>query len=377
MRDENDLSAKKMEIQDYPLWGNFKFKRVPVSFTLEITARCNLNCRHCYINLPAGDICAEKEELTVEEILNIGRQAVDMGAMWCLISGGEPLLRKDFADIFVGLKRLGLLVSVFTNGILINEEHMELFRKYPPRDIEMTVYGVTDKSYEAVTRKKGSFKKFKRNLELLKENGVRIRLKSMALRSNMHEQDAIADFCRSYTKDFYRFDPQIHLRFDGNPVRNAEIRAERLTPEEVVALEEGDTERIDSLRKNCKKYISDESADYAHEYLLNCGAGNGSFNVGYDGQFRLCSSLCAPGTTYDLRRGSLKEAWDVFVPEVRMIRAQLSDALDKCNKCSLVNLCMWCPAHAHLETGDLAGETSYYCEVAKKRAESILKGEKN
>ena len=300
-----------------------------------------------------------------------------MGAMWCLISGGEPLLRKDFADIFVGLKRLGLLVSVFTNGILINEEHMELFRKYPPRDIEMTVYGVTDKSYEAVTRKKGSFKKFKRNLELLKENGVRIRLKSMALRSNMHEQDAIADFCRSYTKDFYRFDPQIHLRFDGNPVRNAEIRAERLTPEEVVALEEGDTERIDSLRKNCKKYISDESADYAHEYLLNCGAGNGSFNVGYDGQFRLCSSLCAPGTTYDLRRGSLKEAWNVFVPEVRMIRAYSRGALDKCNKCRLVNLCMWCPAHAHLETGDLAGETSYYCEVAKKRAESILKGEKN
>jgi MoaA/NifB/PqqE/SkfB family radical SAM enzyme len=85
--------------------------------------------------------------------MDIARQAVRMGAMWCLITGGEPLLRDDFPDIYMGLKRLGLLVAVFTNATLISAEHVALFKKYPPRDIEITVYGVTKNTYEAVTRR--------------------------------------------------------------------------------------------------------------------------------------------------------------------------------------------------------------------------------
>ena len=54
-----------------------------------------------------------------------------MGALWCLLTGGEPLLREDFAEIYLGLKRLGLLVSVFTNACLVTPEHVELFQKVP------------------------------------------------------------------------------------------------------------------------------------------------------------------------------------------------------------------------------------------------------
>jgi len=82
----------------------------------------------------------------------IGREAVELGAFWCLITGGEPLLRKDFADIYLCLKNKGLLVSVFTNATLLNRDHIELFKKYPPRDIEVSVYGVTPETYESVTR---------------------------------------------------------------------------------------------------------------------------------------------------------------------------------------------------------------------------------
>jgi MoaA/NifB/PqqE/SkfB family radical SAM enzyme len=121
-----------MEIQQFPLWEKIKNKRIPLSFDLEITARCNLNCRHCYINLPAGDKDARAQELGAAEIMDIARQAVDMGALWCLITGGEPLLRHDFAEIYTGLKRMGLLVSVFTNATLISHEHIRLFQTYPP-----------------------------------------------------------------------------------------------------------------------------------------------------------------------------------------------------------------------------------------------------
>ena len=360
-----------IEIQDFPLWDKMKARRVPVSFDLEITARCNNDCRHCYINLPAGDREAKAQEMTVDEIGDIADQALELGAVWCLITGGEPLLRPDFADIYLLLKRKGLLISVFTNACLIADEHVALFERYPPRDIEVSVYGVTKETYETVTRRSGSFVRFMRGLDRLLGSGVKVRLKAMALRSNLHEIDEIAAFCRQRTKDYYRFDPQLHLRFDGDPARNEEIKSERLSPEEIVALERADPERFESLQKRCDKLIVPEFAQHTCNHLFHCGAGNGSFNVSYDGLFRLCSSLYHPDCVYDLRRGSLSDAWHNFVPQVRDMRSDRREFLETCRVCPLINLCMWCPAHAYLETGDLDGPAPYFCAVAHARAEML------
>jgi radical SAM protein with 4Fe4S-binding SPASM domain len=360
-----------LEIQHFPLWDKLKDKRVPLSFDLEVTARCNNDCRHCYINLPANDQAARTRELSLAEISRIADEAVSLGAMWVLITGGEPLLRPDFADIYLTLKRKGLLVSVFTNATLVNEEHFALFKKYPPRDIEVTVYGVTQETYERVTRRAGSFAAFRRGLDWLLERGVKVRFKAMALRSNVHELRAIARFCRERTKDYFRFDPLLHLRFDGNAARNEEIRAERLSPEEIVAIERADEQRFSALEKGGDKLIVPEFADFGCDHLFHCGAGNGSFNVSYDGRLRLCSSLWAEGTTYDLRSGTLIDAWFNFVPRIRDMRSHSREFLKRCRRCPLFNLCLWCPAHAHLETGKMDGYVPYFCEVAHARAEAI------
>jgi radical SAM protein with 4Fe4S-binding SPASM domain len=363
-----------MEIQEFKLWDKLQAKRGPVSFDLEITARCNNDCRHCYINLPVLDPAAQESELTAAEIVAIGDEAAGMGAIWCLLTGGEPLLREDFAELYLGLKRLGLLVSVFTNACLITPAHVDLFQKYPPRDIEVTVYGVTRETYEHVTRRPGAYDACMRGLDLLLHSGLKVRLKAMALQSNLHEHDAIADFCRARTKDFFRFDPQLHLRFDGDPGRNAEICAERLTPEQIAALEHADEKRFAALRKNCDTLIKDEFPHGGCDHFFHCGAGVGSFSVSYDGRFRLCSSLWAEGTTYDLRAGTLHEAWEQFVPQVRDLRSANPELLSTCRRCELMDLCLWCPAHAYLETGMMDGSTPYFCAVAHARA-ALLKGE--
>ncbi len=360
-----------MQIQDFPLWDKLKERRAVMSFDLEITARCNLHCGPCYINLPANDQEARAKELTVQEIGEIADQAVALGAVWALISGGEPFLRPDFPEIYMTLKRKGLLVSVFTNATLLREDHISLFKKYPPRDIEVTVYGASSETYDRVTGRPGSFAAFTHGLNRLLESGVKVRLKAMALRSNFHELSQIAAFCRSHTKDYFRFDPQLHLRFDRDEGRNAEIMAERLTPAEIVALERADGERFTALQKNCDTLISDEFTHYGCDHLFHCGAGNGSFNVGYDGKFRLCSSLWAPQTLYDLRKGTLREAWEKLVPAIRDLRSQRPEFLERCRRCSIINLCLWCPAHSYLETGEMDTVVDYFCQVAHARAAAI------
>lgn len=358
-------------LPEFPLWNRLGEKRIPFSFDFEITARCNHNCRHCYINLPAGDQEARSRELTLPEISAIADQAVGLGAMWVLISGGEPLLREDFPEIYLSLKRKGLLVSVFTNATLLRDEHLELFKKYPPRDIEVTVYGVTPKTYERVTRCPGSYAAFRRGLDMLLNAGIKVRLKAMALRSNVGELGAIATFCRQHTKDYFRFDPLLHLRFDGDAERNREIITERLAPEEIVRIEQADEERSQSLKKNCEQLIFPEGEHRNCQHLFHCGAGNSSFTVSYDGYFRLCSSLWHPDCIYDLKKGTLAEAWQRFVPRVRAMTSAAPEFLEKCRSCPIVNLCLWCPAHAHLESGRLDAWCDYFCQVAHARAENL------
>ena len=359
------------QLPDFPLWKKISNRRVPLDFYLEITARCNNNCRHCYINLPANDPIARRNELSLTEISNIADQAVDLGALWCLLTGGEPLLRHDFKEIYLALKRRGLLLSIFSNACLVTEELIAFFKEYPPQYIDVTVYGVTEKTYEAVTRKPGSYAAFRRGLDLLLKSGIKTKLKAVALRSNVHELPQITAFCQAHSSSTFRFDPLLHLRYDQNPIRNAEIWKERLSPEEIVAIEQADDERAGALQKNCEKFIFKDSSHHECNHLIHCGAGNGSFVVSYDGIFRLCLDLWHPDTIYDLRKGNLAEAWNELVPKVRDMRSNNPDYLDNCRNCPIVNLCIWCPAHAHLETGVLDEMVPYFCEVAHARAKAL------
>jgi len=364
-------AVSSLPLPHFFLWDKMKGKRALISFDLEITARCNLNCRHCYINLPAADRIAREKELSLEEISLVGDEAVSLGGLWCLITGGEPLLREDFVDVYRSLKNKGLLVSVFTNATLVTAQHIALFSKYPPRDIEVSVYGVTKETYERVTRRPGSFDAFIRGLELLLKSGIKVRLKAMALRSNVRELPKIAGFCRQNTKDYFRFDPFLHLRFDGNRTRNQEIKSERLSPEEIVALERSDPERFDSLNKECNTLIRPEFSGTSCNHLFQCGAGNRSCTLSYDGLFRLCSSLWHPHCVYDLKKGDLTDAWQNFVPGVRGMTSVRKEFTERCRICPLINLCMWCPAHAHLESGELDKPVEYFCNVAQARAEML------
>jgi radical SAM protein with 4Fe4S-binding SPASM domain len=360
--------SNTLDIKQWPHWDRLKAKRVPLQFSLEVTARCNNNCSHCYINLPENDHIAQRKELTVKEILNISEQAVKLGSVFCLLTGGEPLLRPDFFEIYLALKRKGLIITVFTNATLVNEQHVELFKKYPPRDLEVTVYGVTRETYEAVTRKHGSFEKFMHGLSLLGKGNIPIRLKTVAITSNIHEQAAIANFCRIHTKDYYRFDSQMNLRYDGDLVRNLEIQAERLSPKQIAALDNTQPKQMDMMKKICESFL-----DFNHNcnHLFHCNTGKFGFHVSYDGIFRLCSSLWAKGTIYDLRSGTLEDAWYNLVPQVFNLQSQRKEFKQSCHRCKLVDLCGWCPANAHLETGMLDGTTPYFCEVARTRAENL------
>jgi len=358
-------------VNEFALWKKLNSKRSLSSLEFEITPRCNNNCSHCYINLPAGDKISISKELSFEEIDRISDEAIEMGVYAVLITGGEPLLRPDFKDIFMLLKKKGFLVSVFTNATLINQKIIDMFKKYPPRNIEVSVYGVTRETYESISRVPGTFKAFIKGVDLLIQNKIPVRFKAMALRSNVHELNEISAFCRDRTKDYFRFDPQLHLRYDRDTKRNGEIQKERLTAEEISRIEQSDDERSQFLIENREKYIFDKILRLENSNLFSCGVGNGSLTIGYEGMIRGCSSLYHKDMIYNWREGSLKDAWDKFFPSILGLKTKNKLIMEKCRNCNIVNLCMSCPAHNYLETGDPDSFVEYFCNIAHSRAEKL------
>jgi MoaA/NifB/PqqE/SkfB family radical SAM enzyme len=105
---------------------------LPIAGNFELTARCNFNCPMCYVHQSADSVEAAGGELTAGQWLNIAAAAQKKGMVFALLTGGEPLVRKDFFEIFDGMKEMGLLVSVNSNGSMLCGEVLERFLKNPP-----------------------------------------------------------------------------------------------------------------------------------------------------------------------------------------------------------------------------------------------------
>src|SRR5437899_1676559 len=162
------------------LHGRLADKRAPMEVSLEVTRRCPLECQHCYNNLPMGDLAARNRELSKQEYEAILDELADMGVIWLLFTGGEIFARKDFLEIYTYAKKKGFLITLFTNGILINEKIADYLVEWPPFAIEITLYGRTKETYEALTAVPGSYDRCMRGIHNLIDRKLPLKLKTVA-----------------------------------------------------------------------------------------------------------------------------------------------------------------------------------------------------
>ena len=159
-------------------------QRAPLQVSIEVTRRCPLECLHCYNNLPMGDLDARHRELSKEEHFRVLDELVEMGCFWLLYTGGEIFARKDFLEIYTYAKQKGFLITLFTNGTLLTEAIADYLAQWPPFAIEITLYGRTRETYEALTAIPGSYDRCLRGIKFLRERGLPLKLKTVATSIN-------------------------------------------------------------------------------------------------------------------------------------------------------------------------------------------------
>ena len=167
---------------------------IPLNGTFEVTPLCNMNCRMCYVRMDREQQEAIAPLRTAEEWLELGRTAKERGMTYLLLTGGEPFLRPDFQQIMQGLHRMGFVLSINSNGTMIDEKTVEWLKETPPIRINITLYGASDETYGRLCQNPRGFTQVTKAIHLLKEAGILVKLNCSVTPYNADDLEQIFAF---------------------------------------------------------------------------------------------------------------------------------------------------------------------------------------
>ena len=339
--------------------------RNPIDAIFELTVRCNLKCKMCMFR----QNFTEKKELTADEWIKIAMDAAEMGTGSVLITGGEPLLRQDFAEIYEGIYKQGFIITLYTNATLVNDKIMSLLEKYPPHKIGISIYGASEDTYEKVCGNGKSFKKAVEGAKRLISLPSVVDFRTTIIDDNYDDAYKIDDLIKNeFGKEYSVTMTQMVL----NSVRGgcADVSSCRLSPERNVLLPHqkaieklkeiiGENFDIKNVRFSYKEKNTDCNNSEKEKFsLLGCSGGMRSYCVTYDGCLQACQALGQ--FTTDVRLSGLKKAWEDFPEAVK-----LPPMNEKCKNCGITDFCQCCPASRYAETGCVSGYPEYACMNAQ------------
>jgi radical SAM protein with 4Fe4S-binding SPASM domain len=328
--------------------------RQPVNGTFELTERCNLACRMCYVGQEPGDAARRAKELPASAWLELARHAVDNGMVFLLLTGGEIFLRPDFFELYTPLTRLGIFVTLFTNGTLISDALAARLAEAPPSRTEITLYGATAATYEAVTGVRGGYARCCTGIEALVKHRVPLGLKTTLTRQNVGELDAMRQMAHNWGLPFAA-GWLLSKRRDGalSEVANCRLFPYQCVDLEATARASGTDWTEAALRES----------SLSHDRNFHCQAGRAAFVINPLGEMNACVDLALPAAR-PLEVG-FRRAWE----QVQYFVDSAPPLAPLCVACDARTYCPRCPGWSQLETGTLSDPVPYLCEIANARKE--------
>ena len=331
-------------------------KLIPFSCVLELTYKCNLKCLHCYV------IKDNKKELTTKQFFNVLNQLKDLGTLYLTISGGEPLVRKDFFEITEYAKKNNFALRIFTNATLINSKIADKIKKLKPIAVEVSLYGL-GKTHDEITQVKGSFRRAVNGIKLLTKRGVNVLAKCTLLRQNIYE---IWELKRFVEKDL-----KIKMRGIGgglalSPCDDGNLRPLNYLPTDEQLKWYMEEEKKLLLRRTRKKKLKPQSPN--PNFNL-CGAGITAINITPYGEVNPCVQIRTKNKITKNR--TIRDIWENG-REFKLLRNTKVKDLKECINCEYEKYCFRCPGIAYLLTGSFTKPYPDACRQAKIRKQVYL-----
>ncbi len=351
------MDKRPIVIQEMP-------KRYPTDGTFELTIRCNLHCKMCLFrhdDSENAEIAAG--ELTAKQWVELADQAAKAGTISLLVTGGEPLLRPDFCEIWEGIYQKGFLLTLYTNATLVTDKVMETLQKYPPHRIGVTIYGASPDTYEKVCGNANAFYKAVDGMHRLMHLPSQMEFRTTIIRDNYPDFDNICELVKKEFGEQYKL---IQTRIVTNSVRGActDVKSCRLDPKQNVEL--AFHRGINLIKKyigesydekNLYAEIREENRDSVFQprlTLFGCNAGMQNYTISWDGKLLACQMM--DNFSEDAVGKGFEKAWEDFPKSVKLPQTN-----EKCRSCDNQSICNVCCASRYAETGDLGGCPDYVC----------------
>lgn len=334
---------------------------MPLHGQFELTGRCNLSCKMCYVSCKAGKQSIMQREKTAKEWIDLAYDARDMGMLFLLLTGGEVLLREDFPTIYEQTAEMGFIQTIYSNGTLITPKIASWLGNRPPSEFTITLYGASRETYQRLCKNGDAFDRVMRGIDLLIDQGVSLSIRTTITKENYMDYDAMVHLAQSR-------DLTLHTVEYVAPPRKEEHRTVddiRLTPEELVQLEGKREQELHWItnnmdfaieKTNLMHSIQNEIKD--HPFFCNCG--KNAFWVTWEGKMIPCYLL--EEEAINPFEVGFEVAWRHIVEQCRQV-----PSCSKCSQCDLQYYCLSCPARLKIETGSYDRPAQYLCNIAKKK----------
>lgn len=333
---------------------------VPINGSIELLPLCNMNCDMCYVRLSKEEMDRQGRMHSADEWIEIGKQMQKSGVLFLLLTGGEPLLFPDFKRLYLELRKLGMMITINTNGTLIDEEWALFFSKHKPRRINITLYGSDNNAYHHLCHYDGGFDKVIQGIRHLKKYDIDVKIAGSITKANEQDVKQLIDIgneldcpvrCDTYMMPATRErEKPYHMQSRLHPKNAAKARVLALKNEIGKDLF---TQYVNQVLLEIENFVPNDGIHH-----MTCYAGRCSFTVNWQGEMRPCVILSKPAMS--VFEEGFQKSWEYIMKETKKIILS-----SQCLKCSLRPLCRTCAASALLESGAYDGIPTYMCEYAQ------------
>lgn len=345
---------------------------IPYIVSWNLTRRCNLACAHCYLDAVLRKTQA-RDELDIEESFAVVRQLAQTapGAM-LVLTGGEPLLRRDLAQLVKAAADSGLMPVVGTNGTLLDTSRAESLRDAGAAGAGISLDSSGPHFHDRLRGVSGAWAGARLGIAVARQAGLAVVLQTTVFEENRRDLPALADLAeREGALAFNVF----FLVCTGRGVTQTDLAsaAYEETLREIVRLQQAHPGL--KIRARCAPYMrrlqglhAGESGGGYADWSSACLAGRRYFRITPEGRVTPCPYI--PAVVGDLRTQPLQQIWNEH-PTLLSLRHELPGG--KCGVCDFRYSCGGCRARALAQHGELLAEDSKcgYVAPPDRRPEAL------
>ena len=318
-------------------------KNIPIVAFIELTNKCDFDCIHCMRS-------TKKISVLPKDIFNnLVSDLATLGVLNLTLTGGEPLMHKDFFELARYAKEKGFNINISSNGVKVDRTNIFLLKKLNPTVVQVSIYGTSSDSHDAITQVKGSYQKTLGALKLLKDIGINVKVHTTVMKQNFSEFEAIRNQARNEGWAF-SYDFIIYPSDDGS----FDVLSCRITDEQLAIARK---RKLLNKESFIEKYPRGARIKNAHELATISCRISSSGDVFPSGTLRLPLG--------NLKKRSFSDIW--FNSEVANKLRAMRLADFECSTCQDSLRCLWDIGLAFAEHGEITSRPYEWCRFVKRR----------